>query len=114
MTQGVQPAFVRQYIFEPPTRSFLGMGNVFALQNMDVRLDKRFDLPGGQQVGLNVDVFNVFNSANFACYDARIPVGGNIADNANFGRPNCAAPGRRLQVGLTYDFGLDVVGRGGR
>jgi hypothetical protein len=113
-TEGVQPAFVRQYIFEPPTRSFLGLGSVFALQNMDVRLDKRFDLPGGQQVGLNVDVFNVFNSRNFSCYDARIPVGGNIVDNANFGRPNCAAPGRRLQVGLTYDFGLDVVGRGGR
>lgn len=113
-TAGVQPAFVQQYIFEPPTRSFLGVGNVFALQNMDLRIDKRFGLPGGQQAGLNVDLFNVFNSSNFACYDARIPQGGDVSDNASFGRPNCAAPGRRLQVGLTYDFGVPIAGRGGR
>jgi hypothetical protein len=113
-TLGSQPAFTQPYIFEPPTRSFLGIGNVFALQNMDLRLAKNFTVAGGQRVGLAVDLFNVFNSSNFACYDARIPVGGDRADNANFGKPNCAAPGRRLQIGLNYDFGLGIAGIGGR
>ena len=34
--------------------------------------------------------------------------------NANFGKPGCSAPGRRLQIGLTYDFGPSIVGTGGR
>jgi outer membrane receptor protein involved in Fe transport len=113
-TLGTNPAFVQQYIFEPPTRSFLGIGHVFALQNMDLRLGKNFILPNGQRAGLAIDLFNVFNSRNFACYDARIPVGGNPADNDNFGKPNCAAPGRRLQIGLNYDFGPSIAGFGGR
>ena len=113
-TLGTNPAFVQQYIFEPPTRPFLGLGNVFAVQNMDLRLAKNFTLPGGQRAGLAIDVFNVFNSRNFACYDARIPLNGDTADNANFGVPSCAAPGRRLQIGLNYDFGLSIAGTGGR
>ncbi len=43
-TFGVNPQFERQYIFEPPTRPFLGVGNVFATQNMDLRLAKDFDV----------------------------------------------------------------------
>jgi hypothetical protein len=113
-TLGSNPAFVQPYIFEPPTRPFLGMGNVFAVQNMDLRLAKNFTLPGGQRAGLAIDLFNLFNSRNFACYDARIPVGGNPADNDNFGIPGCAAPGRRLQIGLNYDFGVSIAGVGGR
>lgn len=101
-----------QYIFEPPTRAFLGVGNAFATQNMDLRLAKDFTVAGGQRAGLAVDLFNVFNSRNFGCYDARIPRTGQT--NANFGRPGCSAPGRRLQIGLTYDFGPSIAGTGGR
>ena len=111
-TLGTNPQFEQQYIFEPPTRPFLGMGHVFATQNMDLRLAKDFALAGGQSVGLAVDLFNAFNSRNFGCYDARIPRTGQT--NANFGRPSCSAPGRRLQLGLTYDFGPSIVGTGGR
>jgi hypothetical protein len=101
-----------QYVFEPPTRPFLGMGHVFANQNMDLRLAKDFPVAGGQRAGLAVDLFNVFNSRNFGCYDARIPPTGQT--NATFGRPTCSAPGRRLQIGLTYDFGPSIAGTGGR
>jgi hypothetical protein len=111
-TFGTSPQFETQYIFEPPTRPFLGIGNVFAVQNMDLRLAKDFPVAGGQRAGLAVDLFNVFNSRNFGCYDARIPRAGQT--NANFGRPTCSAPGRRLQLGLTYDFGPGIVGTGGR
>lgn len=111
-TLGTNPQFELQYIYEPPTRPFLGMGHVFATQNMDLRLGKDFALAGGQSVGLVIDLFNAFNSRNFGCYDARIPRTGQT--NANFGRPTCSAPGRRLQLGLTYDFGPSIVGTGGR
>ena len=70
------------------------------------------EVHGGQSVGLAVDLFNAFNSRNFGCYDARIPRTGQT--NANFGRPSCSAPGRRLQLGLTYDFGPSITGTGGR
>lgn len=111
-TFGTSPQFERQYIFEPPTRSFLGMGHVFATQNLDLRLAKDFTVAGGQRAGLAIDLFNAFNSRNFGCYDARIPRTGQT--NAAFGRPGCSAPGRRLQIGLTYDFGPSIVGTGGR
>jgi hypothetical protein len=111
-TLGTSPQFEQQYIFEPPTRPFLGMGHVFATQNMDLRLAKDFALAGGQSVGLAVDLFNAFNSRNFGCYDARIPRTGQT--NSAFGRPSCSAPGRRFQLGLTYDFGPSIVGTGGR
>jgi hypothetical protein len=111
-TLGTSPQFEQQYIFEPPTRPFLGMGHVFATQNMDLRLAKDFALASGQSVGLALDLFNAFNSRNFGCYDARIPRTGQT--NSAFGRPSCSAPGRRFQVGLTYDFGPSIVGTGGR
>ncbi len=101
-----------QYVFEPPTRAFLGVGNAFATQNMDLRLAKDFTVAGGQRAGLAIDLFNAFNSRNYGCYDARIGPPGQ--PNAAFGRPGCSAPGRRLQIGLTYDFGPSIVGTGGR
>jgi hypothetical protein len=111
-TFGTGDAFRTRYIFEPPTRSFLGVGSVFATQNMDLRLAKDFTVTGGQRAGLAIDLFNVFNSRNFGCYDARIPPTGQT--NSAFGRPGCSAPGRRLQIGLTYDFGPSIAGTGGR
>lgn len=90
----------RTYIFETPTRPFLGIGHVFGFQNMDVRVEKGFRLAQRSSASLLVDVFNVFNSDNFGCYDTEI----RPADNPNtrLGQPNCSGLGRRLQVGLRY------------
>jgi hypothetical protein len=89
----------RTYTFTPPSRAFLGVGNVFAFQNLDLRLQKDLSFLSGQKASVLIDLFNAFNSANFGCYDTTIRPG-----NANFGRPGCSALGRRLQVGLRYGF----------
>ena len=90
----------RTYVFETPTRPFLGIGNVFGYQNMDVRLEKGFRLAQRSSASLLVDVFNVFNSDNFGCYDTEIRPP--TSPNTNLGNPGCSGLGRRLQVGLRY------------
>jgi hypothetical protein len=90
----------KTYVFQTPTRPFLGIGHVFGYQNMDVRLEKGFQLAQRSSASLLVDVFNVFNSDNFGCYDTEIRPPSN--PNLNYGRPNCAGLGRRLQIGLRY------------
>jgi hypothetical protein len=90
----------RTYVFETPTRPFLGIGRVFGNQNMDVRLEKGFRLAQRSSASLMVDVFNVFNSDNFGCYNTDINPPNN--PNTSYGQPGCAGLGRRLQVGLRY------------
>ena len=97
------------YTFTPPSRAFLGVGHVFANQNLDMRVEKDFTLANSNRVGVALDLFNAFNSANFGCYDTYIaPRTG--APNANYGRPGCAAPGRRLQIGLRYNLDPSMSG----
>jgi hypothetical protein len=88
------------YTFTPPSRAFLGIGRVFAYQNLDLRVQKDLNFLSGQRASLLVDVFNAFNSANFGCYETTIRASG----NQNYGKPDCAALGRRLQVGLRYGW----------
>jgi hypothetical protein len=91
----------RTYIFQPPTKPFLGIGHVFNTQNLDARLEKAFVLATGQNVSVVFDLFNALNTANFGCYDVTIfPTTG--SPNANYGQPTCAALGRRFQLGLRY------------
>ncbi|MGK2935016.1 MAG: TonB-dependent receptor [Gemmatimonadaceae bacterium] len=99
---GFGPGEKRSYVFSTPTRPFLGIGHVFGYQNMDMRLEKGFQLPGGSSTSLLVDVFNVFNSDNFGCYDTEIRPPDNV--NTNLGKAGCAGLGRRLQVGLRYGY----------
>ena len=100
----------RTYIYQPPTRPFLGVGNVFNSQNLDLRLEKSFSFANTQQVSLSADLYNLFNSRNYGCYEATIfPTTG--APNPNYNRPNCAALGRRLQIGLRYGLTPTGVGR---
>ena len=101
-SQGFGPYQKRNYIYRPPTRSFLGIGHVFATQNMDVRLQKNLNFASSQTAAIVVDVFNVFKSKNFGCYSTDINPA--TQPNLNFGKPDCAALGRRLQVGLRYGF----------
>lgn len=91
----------RPYVYQPPTRPFLGIGRVFATQNLDLRAEKSFTVASGQNVGLVVDLFNAFGVNNFGCYNGDInPT--TDTPNANFNRPDCAGLGRRLQLGLRY------------
>ena len=103
---------VIKYVYQVPSRPFLGIGHVFAVQNMDLRFEKPFTFGRTQHVSVSADLYNVFNSGNFGCYN------GNInpptePPNARFGLPDCAAPGRRLQVGLRYGL-QSLSGAGGQ
>jgi len=98
---GWGPYQQQTYTYQPPNRAFLGIGHVFNIQNADLRLQKDVRLRSGDRVSVLADVFNAFNSANWGCYEATIfPTTG--APNGNYGKPNCAALGRRLQIGLKY------------
>jgi hypothetical protein len=105
---GWGPYQQRTYVYQPPTRSFLGIGNVFAYQNADLRLEKGVTVARGQEASLTVDLFNAFNSTNWGCYDTTIIPTADQATDAgwkkNFGQPRCAGLGRRLQIGLRYGY----------
>jgi hypothetical protein len=101
-SQGPGPYQRRSYTFQPPTHPFLGIGHVFATQNMDVRLQKNINFASSQTAAVVVDLFNVFKTANLGCYNGDIGPPGN--PNANYGKPDCAGLGRRLQVGIRYGF----------
>ncbi len=108
-SQGGGPYQQRTYVFTPPKRAFLGVGHVFANENLDLRLQKDLPLRGGQRVGVILDLYNAFNSANFDQYNTYIaPLSG--APNTQYGTPNAAAPGRRLQIGLRYGFNTTSSG----
>ncbi|MDB4884011.1 MAG: TonB-dependent receptor plug [Gemmatimonadetes bacterium] len=105
---GYGPYQQRTYLYQPPTRAFLGIGHVFAYQNADMRLEKAVTVARGQQASIVFDFFNVFNSANWGCYETTIIP---LADQANdagwrqrYGQPQCAGLGRRLQLGLRYGY----------
>ena len=100
-SQGFGAGNQRTYVYQPPTRAFLGIGHVFGYQNMDVRLQKNLQFASRQTAAILVDVFNVFNSDNLGCYDGQINPS-NGPPNANYGKPGCAGLGRRLQVGVRY------------
>lgn len=78
---------------------------------VDLRLDKGFTFPNGMRIGLVAEVFNVFDSANFGCFDQTFGNfnrdTGQIDENPNFGRPcdvTGESPSRRLQLGVDYDL----------
>ena len=87
------------YTFNPPGRPFLGIGQVFAYQNMDLRLQKDFPLVSGQTASVVFDFFNVLNSHNFGCWNTTIN-----SSNTGYGTPGCAGLGRRFQLGVRYGF----------
>ncbi|HSJ14642.1 MAG TPA: TonB-dependent receptor [Longimicrobiales bacterium] len=76
-----------------------------AFRQVDLRLEKRFVVPGTPgRVGLEVHAINVFDHDNYREYwDLASNAGGPIA---NFGEPKwfTADPGRRLQLGLNFEF----------
>ena len=105
---GWGPYQQQTYIYTPPSRPFLGIGNVFAYQNADLRLEKGVTVARGQEASFTLDLFNAFNSTNWGCYDTTIIPTADQATDAgwrkNFGQPKCASLGRRLQIGLRYGY----------
>jgi hypothetical protein len=69
---------------------------------VDLRLEKDLTLRSGHRVGILADVFNAFNFPNYGCYEADLVpwVGPDV-----YGTPRCAEEGRRLQLGMRYNFG---------
>ena len=76
-----------------------------AFRQVDLRLEKSFLVPGTPgKVGLVVNAINVFDHDNYREYfDLESNAGGPIE---NFGDPKwfTADPGRRLQLGLNFEF----------
>jgi hypothetical protein len=88
--------------FRPPRHNFLGLGEWFAYRMVDLRLEKDLTLRSGHRVGILADVFNAFNFPNYGCFEADLVpwVGPDV-----YGTPRCADEGRRLQLGMRYNFG---------
>jgi hypothetical protein len=105
-SQGFATGQQHTFVFQPPTRAFLGIGHVFGFQNLDVRLQKDIRFASMQTAAVVVDLFNALNSQNFGCFNTTInpPNPPQNNSNVNFGKPGCAGLGRRLQVGLRYGF----------
>ncbi|MEO5897086.1 MAG: TonB-dependent receptor [Vicinamibacterales bacterium] len=70
---------------------------VKSFANVDLRVEKQFNLPGRHSVGLLVEGFNLANRANVA----------SVTDVAGdqFGTPVSFLPGREVQFGVRYLFG---------
>ena len=90
----------KTYIYQPPTRAFLGIGHVFGYQNLDARLQKNITFASSQTAAIVLDLYNALNSKNFGCYNSTIEPA--PSTNANYGTAGCAGLGRRLQVGVRY------------
>lgn len=104
-SRGWEPYNQFTYVYAPPTRPFLGIGHVFATQNVDLRIEKLLPFSNGQNISVLADLFNAFNSANYGCFNTTItPTNG--PPNANYGTPGCAGLGRRLQIGVRYGYGV--------
>ncbi|HZH41686.1 MAG TPA: carboxypeptidase regulatory-like domain-containing protein [Gemmatimonadales bacterium] len=79
-----------------PKNTFIPGG--WAYERMDVRLRKDFPGFSGTRLGVTLDVFNLFNTMNFSCYDTGF-------NSPTFGQATClASDPRRVQLGAQYDF----------
>jgi outer membrane receptor protein involved in Fe transport len=83
--------------FTPKHYSFI-IPNAWAYRRLDLRLRKDFPEISGTQLGVTVDLFNVFNFQNFGCFD----VGFNSLTQ---GSATCVVSDpRRAQFGMEYNF----------
>jgi hypothetical protein len=91
-----------------PLADFILPG-AFAYRTLDVRLRKDFADVGGNRLGVTIDLFNLYNTRNFGCYNTHfgtVSSTGVFTPDTGFGIPNCTlSDPRRVQFGLAYDFG---------
>ena len=65
--------------------------------DVDLRGEKVVKLPGGQQISVLAEAFNLFNRANVASV--------NGVEGPSFGQPVSFLSGREIQIGVRYAFG---------
>jgi len=65
-------------------------------RTVDVRLGRTFALPPGR-LTVTAEVFNLFNSANYAEYEGN-------ASLLGYGEPVGSYAGRQAQLGMRYQF----------
>ncbi|HYI48612.1 MAG TPA: TonB-dependent receptor [Allosphingosinicella sp.] len=88
---GFQPGVIRLGYFEELPDFF----------QLDLRVQKTFQLFNSAELTLSAEVFNVTNHDNFGSADGFTCCGG----NANFGKPNAlAGPPRSFQLGAAFRF----------
>lgn len=80
-----------------PTGVGRNTGRGFDYRALDLRAARRFPLGRGASLEASVDVFNVFDRANY-----QVPV--NIITSPNFGRPTAASDPRQVQLGLRVAY----------
>lgn len=99
---GGRPLWFEGY---PEKRGFLP-GLNFATRQIDVRLNKRFNI-GGQQIEAIVDGINIFDFKNYNGFDQALRTnnGATGVPNPRFGLPTSQAlPTRTIQLTLRYSF----------
>ena len=75
---------------------------LFGFKQVDLRLQKDFDLPGERRLSLFAEAINVFNTDNIGGREGFIPFQG---ENLDFGRPTgLAGPPREIQFGGILHF----------
>jgi hypothetical protein len=71
------------------------------IHRVDMRLQERVPMPGHTTIGAYVEVFNVFNRANYGAYEVR-------ETNQNYGQPqpstNLSYAPRTVQMGFRVTF----------
>ena len=72
------------------------------LNQLDLRVAKRFSLPGGQRLLVNVDLYNAFNSA--WVYTQNGTLGTNYAVSSSWLRPAQVLQARMFKLGGQFDF----------
>jgi hypothetical protein len=107
--------FVTEFgVARVPPESFI-IPQAFAYRTLDLRLRKDFVDVGGNRVGVTLDGFNFFNTRNLGCYSdfaGSFDNTGKFSPDAGYGKPGCTiADPRRVQIGISYDFGARINGR---
>ncbi len=72
------------------------------LNQLDLRLSKRISMSGGKRLLVNVDLYNVFNSA--WVYTQNNTLGTNYAISSTWLRPAQVLQARMFKIGGQYDF----------
>ncbi|MEO7039595.1 MAG: TonB-dependent receptor [Gemmatimonadaceae bacterium] len=112
MTLGSGLPYTLQQFVAVPTgglQEFLGQGRTPWQKDVDLRLQKNFLQLHGNEVGVTLSMFNVFNTQNLAFYDGVVGFAGSTpgssTPNMHFGKAGgVSTDGRRIQLGATYSF----------
>jgi outer membrane receptor protein involved in Fe transport len=73
-------------------------------KQIDIRIAKQLDVAAGHHASAFLEVFNLFNWANYGGYDGFLPPTAGDP-NPSFGKPSVLiGPTRSLQLGLSYGF----------